>query len=176
MNLTIPEIITVVSERFDIPEHDILSDRRDATLARARHIVFWLALRLTYHNSAQIGREMRRDHSSVLHGKNVIEEERWKNDVLQGELNELTKILGDLVPSLEHLVTELHHAAPEIQTAEIHKAVMKTGGTWQPPETGFGDHQFTIKLFEICAYGMDAADACRNWLRVARATLVPDAA
>lgn len=64
---TVAKIVDAVSEQTGIPARLILSPRRDAHIVRARQIVMFEARQagLSY---PLIGREMGRDHTTVIDG------------------------------------------------------------------------------------------------------------
>jgi chromosomal replication initiation ATPase DnaA len=72
----IQRCLDAVSEATNVSLLDLLSDRRSRPLARPRQLAMWLARKSTLKSLPQIGRAMRRDHTSVLHGVAVIEKLR----------------------------------------------------------------------------------------------------
>lgn len=60
------DILKVVSSVWQKSEADIVSDRRDLEFLLPRIAVIHLARKLTRASSSQIGRVVRRDHSTVL--------------------------------------------------------------------------------------------------------------
>jgi len=70
--ITVAEIQRRVCARFDLEPLELLSHRRGAT-ARPRQIAMYLAKTLTPRSYPEIGRLLRRDHSTVMHGVRRIE-------------------------------------------------------------------------------------------------------
>ncbi|MCC3246176.1 hypothetical protein LG047_12735 [Methylocystis sp. WRRC1] len=68
----ISDIIEVVCEQYRVTQTDIRSARRTGRLVEPRHIAAYLAAKLTDKSLPQIGLLMRRDHTSVLHGRDRI--------------------------------------------------------------------------------------------------------
>ncbi len=66
--ITVRAILDEVSAEFGVPVPEILSPWREARLLPARHAAMALAKRLTKLSLPQIGRVMRRDHTTVLSG------------------------------------------------------------------------------------------------------------
>ncbi len=64
----ISEISAYVAERTGVPIGDIRSNRKYAGAARARQIVMYLARKYTSHSLPKIGRFVKKDHTSVMHG------------------------------------------------------------------------------------------------------------
>lgn len=65
---TVAAILRAVSAEFGIPETELLSDRQMRRSYVPRHAVMGLARSMTLQSLPQIGRAMRRDHTSVLSG------------------------------------------------------------------------------------------------------------
>lgn len=80
-------IIGLVCARFNVDEPALQSEARPEWLVLPRHIVFWLARKLTTITSSQLGALFNRDHGTVLAGVKGIEDrmgdERFKCEVLQ---------------------------------------------------------------------------------------------
>lgn len=176
MRPSVEKIIEVVADHFNVRPDDILASRREQPAAYVRQVAYWLARDLTLLSYPAIGREINRDHTTVRHGTQLIEVRREGDKVLQGDLDALTERLQSKPPTMADLVGDLHHVAAELMIEAIQDAVQISNGIWSPPQKHYGDHQFTIQLFNLTAFGEDAADACRNWLRAAQATLNAQAA
>mgnify|MGYP002777335347 CR=1 FL=1 len=65
---SIRRILDAVAEAWCVSPADVLSDRQHARLVVPRHAVMALARQLTPHSQAAIGRMLRRDHTTVMHG------------------------------------------------------------------------------------------------------------
>ena len=61
-------ILDECSAEFGVPVPEILSPWRDERLLPARHAAMALARRLTNLSLPQIGRVMRRDHTTIIYG------------------------------------------------------------------------------------------------------------
>ena len=71
--ITVDKIQNVVSNYFNIPLSDMLSQRRSRPLARPRQIAMYLAKKMTSRSLPEIGRRFaNRDHTTVIHCKNNI--------------------------------------------------------------------------------------------------------
>jgi chromosomal replication initiation ATPase DnaA len=62
------KIIDLVAAEFEVLREAIISERRDAEPALARHVVMALAQRQLAYSLPRIGRLIGRDHTTVLHG------------------------------------------------------------------------------------------------------------
>ncbi len=176
MRPNISDIIAAVGAHYGVARIDILSDRREEKLVKARHVCCWLAKELTLSSYPQIGTAMHRDHTSVMNGVAQIEKHKKTDDLLLADLHELMGRLERRTPTLQELVERTEHVAPNILKSELQAAVLHTGGTWCPPRPRYGDHLFVIQLYELTAYGRDEEDCCRNWRRIAETQLSAQAA
>ncbi len=63
------QIVKIVSEYSGISVDDILSDRHNHPIVKARHVACYLARHFTLLSTTQIGRYLGgRDHSTIIHG------------------------------------------------------------------------------------------------------------
>lgn len=71
----IADVIKVVSKHFNMPDHEIMSDRRTKEIILARHTVYWLCKECTPMSYPRIGHWLgRRDHTTILHGVRVMQQ------------------------------------------------------------------------------------------------------
>jgi hypothetical protein len=83
-------IVKTVGEHFGVPSREILGDSRHASVVMPRQIVYYLAVRLMVHKSTTgIGRELNRDHATLIHGRNKIGKMRQ-------EIPELSVVISNL--------------------------------------------------------------------------------
>ena len=85
--ITIDDIKKIVSDYFKIQMKDLNSSRRNREIARPRQIAIWLCKELTTNSLPEIGRKFNRDHTTVLHAINRVEEmissdDKISNDIL----------------------------------------------------------------------------------------------
>lgn len=72
--ITVADIVEAVAAHCRVSAIAIRSQRRDAATAHARHLVCWLACRLTECSTSTIGARLGgRDHTTILHGRDKIE-------------------------------------------------------------------------------------------------------
>lgn len=64
-------ILAVAADAFHVHPNDLLGDDRHQTVALARHVAMYL-FRLERLSYPEIGREMNRDHTSVMSGAKRI--------------------------------------------------------------------------------------------------------
>ena len=71
--ITVDKIQNVVSNYFNIPLTDMLSQRRSRPLARPRQMAMYLAKKMTTRSLPEIGRRFaNRDHTTVIHAVKTI--------------------------------------------------------------------------------------------------------
>ena len=71
---------------------DIYSKKRSSDIANARQIVMYLATKLTPLSTTDIGKNLgNRDHSTVIHGRDKIEEDIKTNTQLENTIDVLLK-------------------------------------------------------------------------------------
>jgi chromosomal replication initiator protein len=94
--ITIERIIKTVSEFYDIDEEEIRGDKRSKTVAQSRQIAIYLARILTNLSLKEIGNNFgRRDHSTILHSFNKIENLIRKNKRIKGEITTIKSKLTE---------------------------------------------------------------------------------
>jgi chromosomal replication initiator protein len=76
----IETILRAVCAEFGVTKDDLLSKKREATISQARQIAMFLLREDAGLTVARIGRELERDHSTVLHGCKRIEGATSSND------------------------------------------------------------------------------------------------
>ena len=89
------DIVLVGSEMFNIHPDVIYGDNRTAFICRARFGLY-MALHLRGASKSQIGRIMRRDHSTVIHGITRAETMMEEDASFKRVVNELAAMRVDL--------------------------------------------------------------------------------
>ncbi len=85
--ITLDRIIKTVSEFYNIDEEEIRGDKRSKSVAQARQVAIYLARSLTNLSLKEIGNDFgKRDHSTILHSFNKIENLIRKNKRTKGEI------------------------------------------------------------------------------------------
>ena len=90
---SLSEIRREVSEYFEISQHELMGNRRNASLVLARHVAYYTARELTGASLTQIGRAYKRDHSSIVHAV--------------GKMDQLVKVSPLIRQHFEHLRNKL---------------------------------------------------------------------
>lgn len=89
------DIVLVGSEMFNIHPDVIYGDNRTAFICRARFGIY-MALHLRGASKTQVGRIMRRDHSTIIHGLTRAERMMEKDDAFKRVVNGLVNMYVDL--------------------------------------------------------------------------------
>jgi chromosomal replication initiator protein len=92
--ITVDKIQNTVSNYFNIPLTEMLSQRRSRPLARPRQIAMFLAKKLTTRSLPEIGRRFaNRDHTTVIHAVKTITRLSEKDDEMQKNINQIKSIV-----------------------------------------------------------------------------------
>ncbi|MFA5554819.1 MAG: chromosomal replication initiator protein DnaA [Phycisphaerae bacterium] len=90
-NISISDIIDVVTRHFDVRVVDLQSKRRSQSITTPRQICMYLARSLTKHSLEEIGGHLGgRDHTTVMHACDKIGQAEQADPKMQALLNELT--------------------------------------------------------------------------------------
>ena len=71
---SLSEIRREVCDYFQITQHEMMSNRRKASLVLARHFAYFVARSITGASLTQIGRAYKRDHTSVVYAVAKMED------------------------------------------------------------------------------------------------------
>ena len=96
--IKVADIVRIVSAVCDVHRELLTSEKRQPKYVRARFMIYWLVRKFIGASLPQIGRILRRDHSSVLHGIKCVEGNRAK---YEPELSKAEKKLNDIRSSKE---------------------------------------------------------------------------
>ena len=92
--ITVDKIQNTVSNFFNIPIAEMLSQRRSRPLARPRQIAMYLAKKLTTRSLPEIGRRFaNRDHTTVIHAVKTITRLSEKDDEMKKNIEQLRSLL-----------------------------------------------------------------------------------
>ena len=92
--ITVDDIQKAASEHFGLKQADLISERRNRSIARPRQAAMWLAKQLTTRSLPDIGRRFGgRDHTTVLHAVRRIEALKAGDPQLARDLETLTRKL-----------------------------------------------------------------------------------
>ena len=92
--ITVDKIQNTVSNFFNIPLAEMLSQRRSRPLARPRQIAMYLAKKMTTRSLPEIGRRFaNRDHTTVIHAVKTITRLSEKEDEMKKNIDQLRSLL-----------------------------------------------------------------------------------
>jgi len=92
--ITIDEIQKAAAEHYGMKQADLISERRNRSIARPRQAAMWLAKQLTTRSLPDIGRRFGgRDHTTVLHAVRRIEALKADDAQLTRDLETLARKL-----------------------------------------------------------------------------------
>jgi len=90
--VTIEDILTVVTARYNVRLADLQSKNRSRSVTFPRQICMYLARTLTRHSLQEIGGYFGgRDHTTVLHAKKAIDEQRDRDPQFQATLERISQ-------------------------------------------------------------------------------------
>ncbi len=92
--ITVDKIQNIVSNYFNIPLSDMLSQRRSRPLARPRQIAMYIAKKMTTRSLPEIGRRFaNRDHTTVIHAVKTITRLSEQDDEMKKNINQIKSLL-----------------------------------------------------------------------------------
>ncbi len=92
--ITVDKIQNIVSNYFNIPLSDMLSQRRSRPLARPRQIAMYLSKKMTSRSLPEIGRRFaNRDHTTVIHAVKTITRLSEQDDEMKKNINQIKSLL-----------------------------------------------------------------------------------
>ena len=94
--ITVDKIQNVVSNFFNIPLNEMLSQRRSRPLARPRQLAMYLAKKMTTRSLPEIGRRFaNRDHTTVIHAVKTISRLSEQDDEMKKNISQIKSLLLD---------------------------------------------------------------------------------
>ena len=92
--ITVDKIQNVVSNFYNIPLNEMLSQRRSRPLARPRQVAMFLAKKMTTRSLPEIGRRFaNRDHTTVIHAVKTITRLSEQDDEMKKNINQIKSLL-----------------------------------------------------------------------------------
>lgn len=82
-------IVDVVARSYGLAPVDIMGTRRQSHIVAARHVAQYLARRITGMSFPELGRAFNRDHSTIIHGWQRVDNERKRNPNIDAFLDEI---------------------------------------------------------------------------------------
>ena len=92
--ITVDKIQNTVSNFFNLPLNEMLSQRRSRPLARPRQIAMYLAKKMTTRSLPEIGRRFaNRDHTTVIHAVKTITRISELDEEMKNNINKIKSLL-----------------------------------------------------------------------------------
>ena len=88
-NTSVKEIKKMVADYYGIEMSSFESKERTKFIAKARHVAIYLACKYSKKSVTEIGLEFNRDHASIIHGRDKVEDELKSGSHLFSEINEI---------------------------------------------------------------------------------------
>ena len=86
MKVKMKELLPVVADYYNVPPHEILGRSRKAKYAKPRQIFCWLCRLKLEKTYPEIGRFLKRDHTTIIHACQKCREMRWMTIEMADEL------------------------------------------------------------------------------------------
>lgn len=71
------DLLPIVAEHYNVKPSDILGKRKLAKFTKPRQVFYWICRLKLEKSYPEIGRFMKRDHTTVLYGARRCREQRW---------------------------------------------------------------------------------------------------
>ena len=89
LSVNVNTIKKIVGKHFNIKMEDFNSKRKTQSVAWPRQIAMFLTTDLTDLSLPEIGREFNRDHSTVVHARDIVKERIEKDPFFSAEINQI---------------------------------------------------------------------------------------
>ncbi len=90
---TIDRVFETVSKKLGIPVDEIKGTKRNREIAYARHLSIYLIRKLTNLSLPNIGKVLKKDHSTIMSSLRTVEKQLGANTQTDADVNELLKEL-----------------------------------------------------------------------------------
>lgn len=94
-NITIESIIHIISFQFGLTINDIKGKSRKKNIVYPRQLAMYIARQITTFTVSEIGNVFNRDHSTVLHSIDAIEERKLNNPHEESYINDLINTIKE---------------------------------------------------------------------------------
>ena len=93
--VTIPNIQKAVCDYYQVRNSDLLSKKRNRSIARPRQVAMFLSKKMTRHSLPEIGEAFGgRDHTTVLHAFRKVTELSQSDNRMEEDIKHLTRALS----------------------------------------------------------------------------------
>ena len=95
--LSLDQVLRTIGSYYQIEEADLLGPRRNKEFVHPRQVMMYLLRHELSFSFPKIGRELSKDHTTIMHGVEKVERELPKNSLLQHEITALKDQLYNAV-------------------------------------------------------------------------------
>ena len=92
--MTVKAIAQMVADDFNIPVHEVMGNRRHKETTIARHVAQWLCKKHASWSLAHTGRRFGRDHTSVMHGCERVDQIMTENLAFASRVKNLSSAVA----------------------------------------------------------------------------------
>ncbi len=92
--VTTKQLLKAVAQHFNLEVSDLLGKKRLQEVVYPRHLVMYLLHKNLNHSFPQIGDELHKDHTTIMHGVRKIEEQLKTNQEIEADLRAIEEVLG----------------------------------------------------------------------------------
>jgi len=115
--LNLYTILETICKFYNVSIEEVQSKSRLLTIVKARHIYFYIANLSTEKSLEEIGKIINRDHSTVIHGKNKIQDKKQNSTKTNKEVQEIIELLN----LKDNLVVKEVNLLNQVKTFEKYK-------------------------------------------------------
>ena len=91
VSITIDRILETAAKKYSITPEDIRGTKRTKEIAYARHIAIYLLRKMTDMSLPQIGKLLKRDHSTIISSLKNVEKEMATNKQMAEDISDLMR-------------------------------------------------------------------------------------
>ena len=89
LSVNVNTIKKIVSKRFNIKMEDFNAKKKTQSIAWPRQIAMFLCTEMTDLSQPEIGREFNRDHSTIVHARDLVKEKIQNDPFFAAEINQI---------------------------------------------------------------------------------------
>jgi chromosomal replication initiator protein len=120
MQVSIADIVSLVTREWGVSVTDISSARREPKLVEARRVVCWLARQLTPLSYVQIGIQIGcRDHSTIITGCRWVQQQRATDPAFAARVDAIIAVCRDVYQTVHWLDADPLQAAERIANEHL---------------------------------------------------------
>jgi chromosomal replication initiator protein len=95
-NMSIDNIIRVTADYFSLSPNDLKNKKRSQNIVFPRHLAMYIAREITEYSTTEVGQAFGgRDHATVMHGCQKIEERIRSDPTMDSTIQTLIRMIKD---------------------------------------------------------------------------------